>query len=290
MSSDTTDSRKTPTFDYTHPEVLVDTQWIANHLSDPNVRLIEGDTSSHAYDTGHIPGAVFWNLFTDLMLPNQHLNFDAVAIEGLLSRSGITNNTTVIAYGDYPAVGGFIFWLLKVFGHHDVRVLNGGRRKWVAEGRSLTAESSIVTPTHYRAQNADAALRVLYEDVRNSLGQKEHVLVDVRSPEEYRGEWFMMAPPKGTERAGHIPGAVHVNYELALNDDGTFKSSKELLALYESKGITADKDVITYCAIGGRSGHTWFVLKYLLGYPHVRNYDGSWNEWSQLPDTSIEKS
>lgn len=288
MSSNTADWKQTSEFGYDHPEAFVDTQWVADHLNHPNVRLIEGDISSHAYDAGHIPGAVFWG-FTDLMLPNQQLNFDPVAIEGLLSRSGITNDTTVVAYGHYPAVGGFIFWLLKVFGHHDVRVLNGGCPKWIAETRSLSTEPAIISPTQYRAQTPNSALRARYEDVLGSLDATDRVLVDVRSPQEYRGEWFMMAPPQDDEHAGHIPGAVHLNYERALNHDSTFKSVRELQALYDSKGITPDKDIITYCAVGARSGHTWFILKYLLGYPQVRNYDGSWNEWSRLPDPLIEK-
>lgn len=289
MSSTNTGSKQTSDSNYAHPEVLVDTQWVADHLDDPNVRLIEGDISSHVYDTGHIPGAVFWNVFTDLMSPNQQLNFDRVAMEGLLSRSGITNDTVVVAYGNYPAVGGSIFWLLKGIGHQDVRVLNGGRQKWMAEERLLTTEPSIVAPTRYWVQNFDRASRALHEDVQNSFERPDQVLVDVRSLEEYRGEWFMTAPPQGDERAGHIPGAVNVNYELALNDDGTFKSIAELQALYETQGITPDKDIITYCAVGGRSGHTWFVLRYLLGYLQVRNYDGSWVEWSRLPNPLVEK-
>lgn len=275
---------------YTHPEVLVNTQWVADHLSDPNIRLVEGDVGSQAYDAGHIPGAIFWNLFNDLMHPDGHINLNPAAMEGLLTRSGIANDTTVIAYGEHPVVGGWIFWLLKLFGHRDVRVLNGGRRKWIAEGRPLTAKQPIVTPTQYRVQKPDARLRALYEDVRESIGRTDRVLVDVRSLQEYSGEWFFDKPPEGTERAGHIPSAMHVYYELALNDDGTFKTKEELQALYDDKGITADKEAIAYCAIGARSGHTWFVLKYLLGYPHVQNYDGSWNEWSRLPDTAIEKS
>ncbi len=147
-----------------------------------------------------------------------------------------------------------------------------------------------MTPTQYRVQKPDARLRALYEDVRESIGRKDRVLVDVRSLQEYSGEWFFDKPPQGTERAGHIPSAMHVYYELALNEDGTFKPKEELQALYHDKGITADKEAIAYCAVRARSGHTWFVLKYLLGYPHVRNYDGSWNEWSRLPDTAIEKS
>ncbi|MBD6615182.1 sulfurtransferase [Komarekiella sp. 'clone 1'] len=276
-------------FSYVHPEVIVDTQWIADHLSDPKVRLVEGDLSSQLYNVGHIPGAVFWNLFTDIMRPDGQINFDTDVWERLLERSGIANDTTVIVYGDLPATGAWIFWLLKVLGHQDVRVLNGGRRKWIAEGRPLTTEQPIVTPTQYRVQNPDASLRAPHKDVLESIKRTDRVLVDVRSPQEYSGEWFYNKPPEATERTGHIPSATHVYYELALNDDGTFKPINELQALYGGKDITADKEVITYCAVGARSGHTWFVLKYLLGYPHVRNYDGSWNEWSQLPDTPIEK-
>lgn len=276
-------------FSYAHPEVIVDTQWVAEHLSDPKVRLVEGDLGSQAYNVGHIPGAVFWNFFTDIMLADGHTNFDTDSWERLLERSGIANDTIVIVYGDLPATGGWIFWLLKVLGHQDVRVLNGGRRKWIAEGRPLTNEQLIVTPTQYRVQNLDPGLRALHKDVRESIGRTDRVLVDVRSPQEYNGEWFYNKPPEGTERTGHIPSATHVYYELALNDDGTFKPITELQALYGGKDITADKEVITYCAVGARSGHTWFVLKYLLGYPHVRNYDGSWNEWSRLPNTPIEK-
>ncbi len=274
---------------YAHPEVLVDTQWVVDHLSDPKVRLIEADVSPQAYNEGHIPGAIFWNAFTDLLLPDQRTNFDSVAMEGLLSRSGITNDTTVIAYGDHPATGGWLFWLLKVFDHHDVRVLNGDRQKWIAEGRPLTTEQPIITPTHYRAQAPDASLRASHEYVQESIGQAERVLLDVRTAQEYRGEWFFTKPPEGTERAGHIPGAVHIDCELAFNDNGTFKPFDALQSLYSSKGITPDKEVLPYCTVGGRSGHTWFVLKYLLGYPNVRNYDGSWNEWSKLPDMPVEQ-
>jgi thiosulfate/3-mercaptopyruvate sulfurtransferase len=268
---------------YAHSEVLIDTQWVVDHLSDPNIRLIQTDMSPQAYNAGHIPGTVFWGA-TDLLLPDQRTNFDTVAMQGLLARSGISNDTTVITYGDYPAVGGWLFWLLKVFGHRDVRVLNGGRQKWIAEGHPMTTEPPIITPSEYHAQAPDASLRASREYVQESIGQADRVLVDVRTTQEYSGEWFFTKPPEGTERAGHIPSAVHICDQLTLNDDGTFKPFDALQSLYSSKGITPDKEVIPYCTVGARSGHTWFVLKYLLGYPNVRNYDGSWNEWSRLPE------
>lgn len=274
---------------YAHPEALVDTQWLADHLSDSNVRIVEVDVSPEPFKNAHIPGAVFWNIFTDLLLSNLRLNLDPTAFETLMARSGITNEMTVVAYGSYPGTGAWIFWLLKLFGHDDVRVLNGGYQKWWAESRPMTAELSSFSPTPYRAQTPDTNLLVLQPEVQKSLGQTDCVLLDVRTPQEYRGEVFLNQPPTGTECAGHIPGAVHLEHILTLNEDSTFKSFDELQTLYNSKGITADKTVFPYCAIGGRSAYVWFVLKYLLGYPQVQNYDGSWNEWSRIPDAPIEK-
>lgn len=272
---------------YAHPEVLVDTQWLMEHLNDPNVRIIEVDMSPETYKDARIPGAVFWNIFTDLLMPDLRMNLDPAAIEKLLSRSGIARETIAIAYGSYPGIGALIFWLLKTFGHDKVYVLNGGHQKWVAEGRPLVSEFSNFTPTQYHAKSPDANLRVLQTEVQASLNRADCVLLDVRTPQEYRGELFMMKPPEGKERGGHIPGAVNIEHTLTLNEDGTFKSAKELQILYSSHGITPDKEVFPYCAIGGRSAYTWFILKYLLGYPKVRNYDGSWNEWSRLPDVPI---
>ncbi|MBD2446492.1 sulfurtransferase [Nostoc sp. FACHB-152] len=270
--------------EYAHPSVLVDTQWLANHLSNPNLRIIELDPSPHPCKNAHIPGAVFWDLFTDLLLPNGNINFDAIAFEKLMARSGITNDTTVIAYGSYLTTGAWIFWLLKVFGHENVRVLNGGYQKWKSEGRPLANELSTFPTTDYHAKTPDPSLRVLYPEVYASIGRSDRILLDVRTLQEYSGEWFFDQPPKAGERTGHIPGAVHLEHTLTFNEDGTFKSFNELKNLYTSKGVTAEKEVFPYCTIGGRSGYVWFVLKYLLGYPNVRNYDGSWNEWSRLAD------
>ncbi|YAF98670.1 MAG: sulfurtransferase [Nodularia sp. CChRGM 3473] len=282
---------------YAHSEVLVDTEWLANHLHEPNLRIIEVDMMSQPYKNAHIPGSVFWNILTDILLPDWRMNLDAmgyappeaIAFEQLMSKSGITNETTVIAYGSYPGTGAWIFWLLKLFGHENVRVLNGGYQKWKSEGRPLTTELSTYQPVPYSAKTPDASLRVAHEEVQASIGKNDCVLLDVRTPQEYRGEWFFNQPPKATERAGHIPGAVNIEHILTLNNDGTFKSFNELQALYSSQGITTDKEIFPYCAIGGRSGYTWFVLKYLLGYPQVRNYDGSWNEWSRLPHVAIAR-
>lgn len=273
--------------DYAHPEVLVDSQWLTEHLNDPAVRVLEVDMSPDRYHNAHIPGAVFWNIMTDLLLPDLRMNLDSMAMEALLSRSGISNDTTVIAYGSYPGTGALIFWLLKLFGHEDVRVLNGGHQKWVAEGYPVTAELAAYPPTPYHAKTPDANLRVLQPEVLASLEQGDRVLLDVRSIGEYSGEIFMMQPPSGSERAGHIPGAVHIEHIQALNEDGTFKSREALQQIYSNQGVTADKVIFPYCAIGGRSAFTWFVLKYLLGYPQVRNYDGSWNEWSRHEELPI---
>jgi len=277
--------------DYVNPNAIVSTQWLADHLNDPKVRIVEVDMNPQQNQNAHILGAVFWNIFTDLARPDLRLNLEASAVEGLLSRSGITPETTVVAYGSYPGTGGCIFWLLTLFGHTRVRVLNGGHQKWKAEGRPVTENLSTVAATEYRIrQPLNHNMRVLPEEIQASFARPEQVLLDVRTPEEYAGEQFLMKPPEGSERAGHIPGAIYAEHLLTLNEDGTFKSFDELKALYESKGITPDKEIFPYCAIGARAGYVWFVLKYLLGYPKVRNYDGSWNEWSRLPNAAIETS
>ncbi|MEL6138554.1 MAG: rhodanese-like domain-containing protein, partial [Cyanobacteria bacterium J06628_6] len=217
------------------------------------------------------------------------LNFEPTAIKNLLSRSGITQDTKIVAYSSDPGTGASIFWFLKMIGHSDVRVLNGGRQKWMKEGRPVTAELSTFTPTEYLPQSLDTNLQVLSAEVQAAISNPNQTILDVRTLAEYQGDVYLMKPPQETERAGHIPSAIHLEHTLTLNDDGTFKSFDELQALFNSKSITPDKEVFPYCAVGGRSAYIWFVLKYLLGYPHVRNYDGSWNEWSHLPNVEIEK-
>jgi thiosulfate/3-mercaptopyruvate sulfurtransferase len=272
---------------YAHPETLVNTQWLLEHLDDPHVCIIEMDLNSEVYDNGHIPGAIFWNA-NALLQTNMAINFEPTAIETLLSNSGISNDTTVIAvHGSFAATSGLIFWLLKVFGHGDVRILNGGRQKWIQDGYSLTTDSTIVQPANYHAQTANNNLRIALDEVKQSIDKNDSVILDVRTPQEYNGELFMINPPTANERGGHIPGAVNIYYELFHNADGTFKSATELQEIYKQKGITPDKFIIPYCAVGGRSGHTWFILKYLLGYPNVKNYDGSWNEWSRIANLPV---
>ena len=275
--------------DYAHPEVLVDPQWVAEHLNDPKVRVVEAHIDPAPYASGHIPGAVFWNGFETLLTPDWRINFDTASVEQFCGQSGIDNDTTVIAYSDHSAIAPWVFWFLKSVGHGDVRVLNGGRKKWVADGHALTTEVPTVTATSYTAREPDPDLRALQDRVRAAVGKENQVLLDVRTPEEYRGELFLLEPPQGSERGGHIPGATHLYYEAALNEDDTFKSADELAALYASHGVTADKETITYCAVGIRSAHTWFVLTQLLGYPVVRSFDASWNLWGRLPDTPVEK-
>ena len=274
--------------DYAYPDVLVDTQWLGDHLNDPKVRIVEVGMSPDLFKNTHLPGAVFWGIFSDLSQSDMSMNLNPKAIEHVLSRSGIMPETTVVAYGSDPAIGGVIFWLLTLFGHQHVRVLNGGHQKWIAESRPVAAECSTFPLTRYQTNSIAPNLRVLQQEIQASLKDSAQVLLDVRTDEEYRGEYFMMKPPEDEERAGHIPGAVHIEHVRAVNDDGTFKSFDQLQHLYQQQGITPDREIFPYCAIGGRSAFIWFVLKYLLGYPNVRNYDGSWNEWSRLPDVPIE--
>jgi thiosulfate/3-mercaptopyruvate sulfurtransferase len=275
--------------DYAHPETLVETNWLQEHLDAPQVRIIEMDLNSEAYDREHLPGAIFWNV-TDIFKPDFQIDFETTAIEQLLAKSGITDDTTVVAvHGGFAATSGLIFWLLKIFGHGDVRILNGGRPKWIQDGYPLTTETKVVRPTEYRAKSPDNTLRITLAEVKQSLDKSDRLIVDVRTPQEYSGELFMMNPPTENERGGHIPGAINFYYELAHHEDGTFKSAGELEVIYRRQGVIPDRLIIPYCAVGGRSAHTWFILKYLLGYPNVKNYDGSWNEWSRIADLPVAK-
>jgi thiosulfate/3-mercaptopyruvate sulfurtransferase len=278
--------------EYKHPEVLVSTQWAADHLQDPKLRFVEVDVDTTAYDQGHIPGAVGWNWQTQLQDNIRRDLIDKGTLEKLLSRSGISNDTTVILYGDNNNwFAAYALWQLKYYGHKDVRLINGGRKKWLEEKRPLTTETSKVTPTTYRASGLDDSIRARKEEVLAAVeGKSGAKLVDVRSVDEFTGK--IIAPPGMSEtaqRGGHIPGAANVPWAQAANEDGTFKSADALKQLYATKGITGDSEVIAYCRIGERSSHTWFVLKYLLGYDNVKNYDGSWTEWGNLVGAPIEK-
>lgn len=279
---------------YAHPEVLVDTDWVAAHLHDPTVRLVESNEDMLLYDTGHIPGAIKIDWVTDLNDPITRDYLDRQRFEQLLGARGIGNDTTVVFYGDKNNWWAtYAFWVFKLFGHKDARILNGGRAKWIAEGRELTTAVPHYPPTTYHApERDDRTIRAFRQQVFEHIGKSHTALVDVRSPQEFSGEKIHMPeyPQEGSLRGGHIPTAVNIPWAQAANPDGTFKSRDELEALYSSQGIVPEKDVITYCRIGERSSHTWFVLTYLLGYPKVRNYDGSWTEWGNLVGAPIEKT
>jgi thiosulfate/3-mercaptopyruvate sulfurtransferase len=278
--------------DYKHPEVLVSTEWAAQHLSDPKIRLVEVDVDTTAYDQGHIAGAVGWNWQSQLQDNIRRDLIDKAALEALLGKSGISNDTTIILYGDNNNwFAAYALWQLKYYGHKDVRLINGGRKKWVEEKRPLTTEAVKVAPASYRVAGVDESLRARKEEVLAFVEKrKAGQLVDVRSVDEFTGK--IIAPPGMSEtaqRAGHIPGAANIPWAQAANEDGTFKSADALKALYQGKGVTGADEVIAYCRIGERSSHTWFVLKYLLGYDNVKNYDGSWTEWGNLIGAPIEK-
>jgi thiosulfate/3-mercaptopyruvate sulfurtransferase len=276
--------------DYAHPEVLVSTQWVAEHSNDPKIRLVEVDVDTSAYDQGHIAGAVGWNWQTQLQDNIRRDLIDKAALEHLLGQSGISNDTTIVLYGDNNNwFAAYAFWQLKYYGHKNVVLMNGGRKKWLEEKRPLSTDAPKVTPATYRATGPDESVRARKEQVAAAMERKGQ-LVDVRSVDEFTGK--IIAPPGMTEtaqRAGHIPGAANIPWSQAANEDGTFKSFDQLKQLYQGKGITGGGEVIAYCRIGERSSHTWFVLKYLLGYDNVKNYDGSWTEWGNLVGAPIEK-
>jgi thiosulfate/3-mercaptopyruvate sulfurtransferase len=285
MSTQTVDTSESRFQQYAHPEVLVSTQWVADHLEDPNVRILESDEDILLYDIGHIPGAQKLDWETQMQQPVVRDFVDKAGFEQLMRERGVGNDTTVVFYGDrnnwYATYG---FWLMRYFGHQDVRVMDGGRAKWEAEGRPWTREVPSYPETDYTAQEPDPTIRAFRDDVLAQIKAGDPTLVDVRSPQEYTGELLHAEgyAQEGAQRAGHIKGAQNIPWGSAVQPDGTFKPVDALKELYGNKGITADKPVIAYCRIGERSSHTWFVLKYLLGYPDVRNYDGSWTEWGSL--------
>jgi thiosulfate/3-mercaptopyruvate sulfurtransferase len=278
--------------EYAHPEKLVTTEWLAEHLDDPNVVVAESDEDVLLYDVGHIPGAVKLDWHADL---NDQVARDYVDAEGfaaLMRAKGITRDTTIVFYGDnFNWWAAYALWVCSLFGHADVRLLDGGRQKWVDEGRPMTTDVPARPATDYPVvPRDDATIRAFKEDVLAHLGNGP--LVDVRSPGEYNGEVTHMPdyPQEGVLRAGHIPTAASVPWRRAANDDGSFKSAADLKAIYEGEiGLKADDNVVAYCRIGERSSHTWFVLTHLLGFPKVRNYDGSWCEWGNSVRVPIEK-
>jgi thiosulfate/3-mercaptopyruvate sulfurtransferase len=278
---------------YAHPEVLVSTEWVASHAKDPHVRVVEVDVDTKAYDEGHVPGAIAWAWNTQLCDTTIRDILPKAAFEDLMTQSGIGQDTTVVLYGDNNNwFAAWALWQMKIYGHQDVRIMNGGRKKWLAEGRDLDTAATKATPgaTRYKAADPDLSLRAFLPQVQQAQKSAVAVMIDVRSPQEFSGE--ILAPPglpETCQRGGHIPGARNVPWGKACNDDGTFKSVEELEKLYGAEGVSKSKQVIAYCRIGERSSHTWFALKYLLGVNNVVNYDGSWTEWGNLVGAPVEK-
>ncbi|HFQ94207.1 MAG TPA: sulfurtransferase [Anaerolineae bacterium] len=278
---------------YVHPEVLVTTDWVAENLANTdNIRLVESNEDVLLYSAGHIPNAVHIDWIADLndAIRRDYLNETSFA--ELMARNGISNDTTVVFYGDKNNWWAcYAFWVFKLFGHEDCRVMDGGRKKWLAEGREMTREAPTFPRAKYKpAMRADYKIRAFRDQVMTHI-YEDHPLVDVRSPQEYSGELLHMPgmPQEGALRGGHIKGAVNVPWSRAVAEDGAFKTAEELRAIYEEEqGLSPDDNVIAYCRIGERSSHTWFVLTYLLGYRNVRNYDGSWTEWGNLVGVPIE--
>ncbi len=278
--------------DYAHPDVLVSTEWVAGHLTDQGVRLIEVDVDTTAYDSGHLSGAVGWNWQSQLNDRVRRDIPDGKAFAQLMSEAGVTPKTTVVLYGDNNNwFAAFAFWLLQVYGHKSAKLMNGGRAKWAAEGRALVTARPDVRSTKYPVpKRLNLSLRARRAEVERALRGKQVALVDVRSPAEYVGD--IIAPPGMTEtaqRPGHIPGARNVPWAQAVGPDGTFKPREQLEQIYKQAGVLTKREVIAYCRIGERSSHTWFALKYLLGHNKVRNYDGSWTEWGNLVGAPIAK-
>ena len=277
-----------------HPESIVETDWVAQHLGDDNLRLVEVDVDTTAYDQGHVQGAVGWNWTTQLNDTVRRDILNREQMQRLLGESGIGRNTTLVLYGDNNNwFATYAFWQIKMLGHRRLKLMNGGRAKWEKEGRSLTTQTPSHSRRSYRASNPDTSIRATRDYVLEVASTRNNVgLVDVRAPAEYSGELLAPAnlPQEGAQRGGHIPAAANIPWGTAVNqDDGTFKSVEELREIYGGKGITENKEIITYCRIGERSSHTWFALTQILGYGKVRNYDGSWTEYGSIVGAPIEK-
>ena len=276
--------------EYAHPEVLVDTVWLGDHLPDPTVRAAEISEDDTLYGQGHIPGAVQFNWQTQLQDRVRRDWITKEQFENLLGAHGIDNTTMLVLYGDkHNWFAAYTFWLCKMYGMAHVRLLNGGRAKWIAEGRPVDRDLPAYPRATFRAKNPDLSIRAFRDQVLARIGDAGVALVDVRSPQEFSGAVIVAPayPQEGAQRGGHIPGAQNILWSHNVRDDGTFKAPDELRRLYESRGIHPDTEVIAYCRIGERSSLTWFTLTYLLGYPRVRNYDGSWTEWGSLVGAPI---
>jgi thiosulfate/3-mercaptopyruvate sulfurtransferase len=272
-------------------EVLVTADWLAEHLDDDAVVVAEVDENPDLYEEGHIPGAVKLHWKLDLQDPVERDIVDRTTFERVLGERGIGNDTVVVVYGDKNNwFAAYAYWYLKVYGHGDVRILDGGRQKWIDDGRELTTDAPSPSAASYSAAERDESIRAYRDQVLQAIDDAGQALVDVRSPGEFAGD--LIAPPgyeqEGAQRGGHIPSAASIPWATAVRDDGTFKTADELRELYGGKGITPDKEINAYCRIGERSAHTWFVLRELLGYDNVRNYDGSWTEWGSLIGAPIE--
>lgn len=279
--------------EYAHPDVIVDTQWIYDHMNDPQVRIAEVDYNpATSYTIGHIPGAVLFDWKQDLNDQNKKDIISKEGCEDLLQRAGVNNDTILVLYGDYKNwFAAFAFWVFKYYGFNDVKLMNGARKKWFEEDRPVSLDVPSYPRGSFKASEPDNSIRVLIPYVKEILSSKDKILIDVRSPEEYSGK-ILVLPVYASEqppRGGHIPGAINIPWDWSVNEDGTFKSPEELRNIYNSMDVTNNKEVITYCRIGERSAYTWFVLKYLLGYPNVKNYEGSWAEWANTVGSAIEK-
>lgn len=279
--------------EYAHPESLTTTEWLADHLDDPSLRIIEVDEDTEAYEKSHIPGAIAWNWSADLHHATQRDYLDRDGFSDLLSRSGVTDDTTVVLYGgNNNWFAAYAYWLLRLRGFDGVKLLDGGRKKWELEGRSTTSDVPSIEPTGFVISGPERPeLRALRDQVLDRVADSGATFVDVRSPEEYSGARLAPdhLPQEQPYVGGHIPGAVNIPWSKAANEDGSFKSASELAELYGGAGVSGDGDVVAYCRIGERSSHTWFVLHELLGYDDVANYDGSWTEYGSLVAAPVER-